>query len=286
MQQGRLRTELLIAVVLVGCGLLTPYPGGENPGDVLAGSGGGIGGSPFDRGVPQEPLIDPAEDSTITVTSNVKKIIANEGEAFTVDLHFTADRMNVVGGGIQFEDKPEVQWTLLDEFRGQFSGDVRFGYVVEEGTCARIGYMCREVMTKQFAVGENPENLDVNGDGEADGDFVVSGPVEVPVILRCATCDSPSCRELLEDTPQDCSSCNQPALCGELFEICFAEGRPLYMTDEADDFNRFFGPNGVAWKTPGVCEAGEMLCQSAYDSLAEDCMMAATDTDAMMTGTT
>jgi hypothetical protein len=269
----------------LGCGLLTPYPGNENPADVLASSTGGEGGSPFNDGDPQEPLIDPAEDGSMEVDSNVQKIVANEGEAFTVDLHYTAERMNVVGGGIQFEDKPEVQWTLLEEYRGTFSGDIRFGYVVEQGTCERIGYICREVMTRQFAVGENPENLDVDGDGAADGDFVVSPAVEVPVILRCATCESPSCQELLMDTPETCSSCNQPPLCGELYELCFAEGRPLYMTDEADDFERFFGPEGVAWKTPGVCKAGEMLCQSAYDSLAQDCMDADTDTDGI-TGTT
>ena len=280
MNQRLLLAELAVGLVVgVGCGLLTPYPGDEDPAGVLGGSGAGVGGSPFDRGDPREPLIDPAEDQTIQVLSNQQVIIANEGEAFLVDLSFNASKSNVVGGGIQFEDRPEIQWTFLEQLVGQANGDIQFGYVVETGTCARIGNLCRKVSTKQFAVGSNADNSDVDGDGMADGDFVVSPPAEVDVILRCASCESPSCRELLEDTPGACNYCPQPALCNEVFNLCFAPGSPLEGTDEADSFDDLLGPDGLAWKIASSCDEGEALCQDAFDNFMDECTAPSTDTD-------
>jgi hypothetical protein len=286
-KQRLLLAELAVGLIVgVGCGLLTPYPGDDDPAGVLGSSGAGVGGSPFDRGDPREPLIDPAEDQTIQVLSNQQVIVANEGEAFLVDLSFNASKSNVVGGGIQFEDRPEIQWTFLEQLVGQANGDIQFGYVVETGTCARIGNLCRKVATKQFAVGSNSDNADVDGDGEADGDFVVSPPAEVDVILRCASCESPSCRELLADTPGACEYCGQPELCNEVFNLCFAPGSPLEATDEADSFDDLLGPNGLAWKNASSCSDGEALCQQAFDRFQDECTAPSTDTEADATGAT
>ena len=271
----------MIGLVLVGCGLLTPYPGGEDPGAVLGGSSGAGGRSPFDTGMPQEPLIDPAEDATINVVPAKDLIVANEGQAFTVELGFTAAKSNVVGGGIQFDGEPEIQWTFIEGLEGMPGGVIRFGYVVETGTCERIGNLCREVGTKQFAVGANADNADVDGDGEPDGDFVVSPPKDVRIILRCASCDSPSCIELLEETPEACIYCEQPALCGEVFEMCFAPGAPLEDSDEAASFDQLLGPDGIAWKNAVTCADGENLCMDALERFMDDC--AVPDTDGMMT---
>ena len=277
-----MRLRWLLAIGLLagfGCSLLAPYPGGGNPADVVAGSVGADGNSPFDRGDPQEPLIDPAEDASISVISNVDAIVANEGQAFTVDLNFQAQKMNVVGGGIQFEGSDEIQWTFLGELEGAASGDILFGYVIEEGTCAKLPNLCHTINTKQFAVGRNSPPEDVDGDGMTDGDFVVSPPVDVPVILRCASCESPSCVEALEDTDVACASCNQPPLCAMIFDLCFAEGRPLFGEPEADQFDLNFGPDGVTWKNAMTCAVGEELCQAALDGLIDECTAGDTDTD-------
>ena len=50
-------------------------------------------------------------------------------------------------------------------------------------------------------------------------------------------------------------------------------------TDEADDFERFFGPDGLAWKTGTVCiedsdgkTAADELCDNALDDALIECM--------------
>ena len=105
----------------LGCSLLTPYPGGEDPAAVL---GSGSPNGAFDAGQEQEPLVDPAEDPSIGVTRNVTKVIAHPGSAFPIDLDFDAPGMNVVGGGISFPGSDEVQWTFIEGLEGQETGNI------------------------------------------------------------------------------------------------------------------------------------------------------------------
>lgn len=270
----------------VGCSLLTPYPGGGNPANILGGQTGGIGGSPFDTGDPQDPLVDPAFDESVTILSNRDVILAIPGEAFTIDLEFQATGNNVVGGGIQFPGSNEIQWTFIDGLEGLDRGRIQFGYVVDAGICSDVPRLCHEIETQQFAVAKNVSPTgDVDGDGDADGEFVVSQPKDVTVVLRCASCDSPSCREI-EALAGECQFCGQPPECQTVFDLCYDEGRPRFGTSAADDFNRFFGPNGLAWKSSTVCipneegvTAAEELCADLLGELMAECSMADTDTD-------
>lgn len=276
----------------VGCGLLTPYPGDGDPAEILAGQSGGTNGSPFDTGDPQDPLLDPAFDDTVDIISNEDVIVANAGEAFTVDLQFSAENDNVVGGGIQFPGSDEIQWTFIDGLEGEENGRIQFGYVVAADVCDQVPPLCHSIETQQFAVARNvAPDRDVDGDGSADGDFVVSPPVDVTVVLRCSSCDSPSCQEI-EELKAECQFCSQPPACQEVYEMCFDEGRPKFDTDEADDFERFFGPNGLAWKSGTVCiadedgnTAAEELCQNALDDALTECIDEDTDTDGATDGT-
>lgn len=246
--------------------MLDPYPGGGNPADALSDNGGGSGSS-FDRGEEQEPLFDPAIDSSVTVNSRLKKVVAIPGSAFTIDLGFVAQNENVVGGGIQFPGSEEVQWTFIEGLEGMGDGQIQFGYVVAREVCEGIPNLCHPIMTKQFAVARNPGGGDIDGDGTKDGEYVVSKPDDVLVILQCATCESKSCQELLE--PQDCFYCGQPEVCSQYFDRCLAEGKPNAGTDEADLFETFFGEAGVLWSNAGSCASGEKACEDAQ-SHAED----------------
>lgn len=283
------RLVLLVTVGLgvgIGCGLLTPYPGSGDPAEVLGGSSPD-GRSPVEGGSPQDPLFDPAIDDSVSVVSERDVIIANPGESFVIDLTFTAANRNVIGGGIQFPGSNEVQWTLIEGLEGESSGRITFAYAVPADICADVPLRCHEIVTQQFAVVRNLTG-DVDGDGEQDGDFVVSRPATsvgadgetlegVRIVLRCATCESDSCQELLEDA--ECASCSQPPECAQAYELCFAPGRPKEGTDEAEQFDQFFGVDGLAWKNGTTCAAGEDLCLDALDKALLECMDGDTDTD-------
>jgi hypothetical protein len=236
-----------IVSAVIGCKLLEPYPGGGDPGDALA--AGPDDGSPFDTGMPQEPLQDPPIDPTITVSPASEATIAIPGSAFLVDLTFIADNRNVVGGGIKFPGSDEVQWTLIDGLEGEANGQIQFGYVVDANVCKDIPNLCHAIETTQFAVGR---------DGN---DFVVSEGKPVTVVLQCATCESPSCEQLLP--PGTCFFCVQPQSCRDYFDRCLAEGMPNAGSDEEDLFNTFFGPDGILWSTAEGCAVGEDTCDKA-----------------------
>ncbi len=243
----------------LGCTLLDPYPGGKDPASVIAGSGGG--GSTFDRGDGQEPLVDPAEDASIGVTRNLTKVVAHPGSAFPIDLDFDAPGMNVVGGGISFGDSDEVQWTFIGDLEGEVTGNIRFGFVVDEAICGQVPSLCHEITTQQFAVARNTKG-DVDGDGEDDGEFVVSRPVEVKVVLQCSTCEAPSCQELLP--ADECQSCGQPEVCQDYFDRCLDPAtNPDVSAEDAAFFDAIFGLNGALWTTPSGCVAGEQACTGA-----------------------
>ncbi|MEM7152460.1 MAG: hypothetical protein AAF799_06425 [Myxococcota bacterium] len=239
-----------------GCTLLTPYPGGEDPAEVLAGSGGG-----FEGGEGQEPLVDPAEDPSIGVIRNLTKVVAHPGSAFPIDLEFDAPGMNVVGGGISFPGSDEVQWTFIEGLDGETTGNIRFGFVVDQDICGQVPNLCHEIKTQQFAVARNTVG-DVDGDGQTDGDFVVSRPVEVTVVLQCSTCESPSCSELLPE--DECQSCAQPPVCDDYFARCLDPTTNPDVTDaDVAFFEGIFGPSGALWTTPAGCVAGEQACEGA-----------------------
>jgi hypothetical protein len=245
----------------MGCSLLAPYPGNEEPGRVL-GEGPTGGGSPFDRGTEEEPLLDPATDPTVSVVSNRDVTVANPGYAFPIDLGFTAQNANVVGGGIQFPGSSEIQWTFIEGLEGTASGTIQFGYVVDSSACDDIAKLCHEIETTQFAVARNLVG-DVDGDGSQDGEFVVSEGTAVTVVLACATCESDSCKEVL---PAGCVACNQPQVCKDYFDRCLAIGQPNANTDEADLFDNFLGVEGVLWATPAGCQQGQALCERAQEN--------------------
>ena len=245
----------------VGCSLLTPYPGGEDPAEVLSGS---VGDGTFDVGELQEPLVDPAIDDTIGIITNQTLVIAIPGEAFPVDLEFSAENRNVVGGGIQFPGSDEVQWTFIPQLDGEERGNIRFGFVVDSAICQDIPNLCHELVTKQFAVARNTLG-DVDGDGEEDGDFVVSPPEEVTVVLVCSTCESPSCQDVLPEG--DCQQCTQPSDCVAYEESCLdVEMFPDDVSQEdVDAFRAIFGPDGALWTTLDGCALGTGLCSQALD---------------------
>lgn len=254
-------TVPLALLLGIGCALLESYPGGEDPGKALADA--------FDPkksimgGDPQEPLVDPAIDDTITVIANIRRVLAFPGEAFLIDLEFSAENSNVVGGGIQFPGSNEVQWTFIQGLEGMDRGAIQFAYVVDTNVCTEVPNLCHLLATNQFAVARNVTG-DVDGDGVEDGDFVVSKPADVDVILQCATCESPSCQDVLE--AGECSQCGQPAECRQYFEACLdPEVIPGVTQEDVDFFNSVFGPNGALWTSPNGCAAGEALCNGAYD---------------------
>lgn len=259
----QLGAVLGVAIGALGCSLLTPYPGGGDPAEAIVDT---ASGKPFDEGTTQDPLFDPAIDSSVTAVTNVDDVIAIPGSAFTIDLGFTAENMNVVGGGIQFPGSDEIQWTFISELEGMASGDIRFGYVVAKEVCEDIPSLCHEILTKQFAVARNTQG-DVDGDGVDDGEFVVSKGVDVRVILNCASCESPSCQELLP--PSECFQCVQPQVCKDYFDRCLAEGKPNFGMDEADLFDSLFGQEGVLWSSAGGCALGEKACEDAQAAAEE-----------------
>lgn len=259
----------LALAIPLGCTLLEAYPGGEDPAKILSGS---VGEGTFDEGDLQEPLVDPAIDPSISVTRNLTQVLAHPGDAFPIDLSFDARQMNVVGGGIQFPGSNEVQWTFIEGLKGQSLGDIRFGFVVEKEICADIPNLCHELKTKQFAVAENVGGADVDGDGTKDGSFVVSKPVDVTIILVCATCESPSCRELLADG--ECQQCGQASECTEYFDTCLDPTiYPEVTNEDVALFNGIFGAEGVLWSTRDGCALGEDLCGGALMDTDDECRL-------------
>ena len=88
---------------------------------------------------------------------------------------------------------------VITRCREHLSDDLaHIGFVVDEQICGQVPNLCHEIKTEQFAVARNTVG-DVDGDGVPDGEFVVSRPVEVTVVLQCSTCESPSCQELLPE---------------------------------------------------------------------------------------
>jgi hypothetical protein len=243
-----------------GCALLDPYPGGGDPKKVIGDPNNGK----FQGGEEQQPLFDPAIDDSVVINSRLQRVVAIPGSAFTVDLGFIAQNDNVVGGGIQWPGSDEVQWTFIEGLEGLSEGDIQFGYVVAREVCGQIPNLCHAIETKQFAVARNNGGGDVDGNGTQDGEFVVSAPEDVTVIVQCATCESQSCQDLLD--PADCFYCVQPDVCVDYFDRCLAEGRPNAGTDEADLFETFFGPDGVLWSSMGSCASGEAACEKAQEN--------------------
>lgn len=265
-------------LVGVGCGLLAPYPGGEKAAVVLGEASGPGGESPLQDGLVQSPLVDPAIDDSITVVPNANPLIAIPGQSFVIDLHYVSQRGSVLGGGIQFPGSDRVQWTLIDTLRGTTSGDIRFAYAVPADICDDVANLCHEIVTKQFAVGANvTPGTDIDGDGEPDGQYVVSEPAEVRVVLRCASCESASCLDALPGG--ECLSCTQPQECSEAYDLCFAPDRPKDGTDEARQFQLFFGVDGIAWKTQASCSAGSTFCADALTKALDECVDDGISTD-------
>jgi len=281
-QRFAMRRFLLLSatglIVGLGCGLLTPYPGGGSAAQVLSEAEGPLGGPPIQGGSSQDPLIDPAIDSSIGVVTDIPTVVALPGDSFVIDLDYVATRRNVLGGGIQFPDSDQVQWTLIDSVRNTSSGNIRFAYAVPADVCDEVASLCHEMYTQQFAVGSNiTPDTDIDGDGEPDGEYVVSPPVEVKVVLKCASCESSSCLEALPNG--ECLACPQPTDCGAAYALCFAPGRPKYGTDEAQQFEAFFGINGLAWKASASCTAGAPLCADALQTANEECRDVETEGD-------
>ena len=259
-----LRSSAWLACCLsLGCQLLTPYPGGGDPAKAI-GQKRPDRGPGIDGGVEQDPLVDPAEDASITVVSRAEEpVLAVPGTAFLIDLDFIAPERNVIGGGIRFPGSDEVQWTFISALEDDHGTvPIQFGYVVAQDVCDGVPNLCHEIETEQFAVARNvAPGQDVDGDGRPDGEFVVSKPANVTVVLLCATCDSKSCQQVLPKGK--CQQCGQPQVCRDYYDRCLAEGMPNAGTKEADLFETFFGTNGVLWTVATGCAAGERACDDA-----------------------
>ena len=229
------------ACVGLSCGLLLPYPGGGDPADAF---------SLPDSGIPnaEEPLDNPPTDEDVNVINNFDDVVvAVPGGAFPVSLNFQAPNQNVVGGGIRFEGSDEVQWTLLNTVMGQTTGDVAFSYVVSPDACGDVANLCYEIPAEQFAI------------TNVGGEFRISEPIAVTVVLQCATCTSTSCLDILP--PGSCQECSQPDACKQVFDACYSEGSPWEGTAEENVFNQFLGLQGSLWKSAETCVEGEALCE-------------------------
>jgi hypothetical protein len=274
-----------------GCSLLQGYPGGEDPGKALAGGDGNTGrfeGEDADGdGLPDPidgnaPLVDPAIDASIRILlypdrfpgemgcpgddTDVRRL-AFPGDALTVGFRFCSDEMNVVGGGIRFPGSNEVQWTFI-EGADQFSSSVvDFAYVIADSVCEDVPSLCHSLDTEVFAVARNTKG-DVDGDGEQDGQFVVSAPQTLEAILMCATCESPSCDALFPDgSDPSCARCGQPPSCQDYFDLCLDPD--LFDNLDREDvevFDNFFGVDGILWKTQSTCDAGRDQCLAAVEN--------------------
>ncbi len=272
----------------LGCTLLQGYPGGGDPNKALADEPGSPG--TFNRdidgdGIPDpidgnEPLVDPAIDSDIRIylfpernememgcptEEVVLQRPAIPGGAFTIGFRYCATEMNVVGGGIRFPGSNEVQWTFIegaDQFTSQV---VDFAYVVAGDACDEIPPLCHSLETEIFAVARNTKG-DVDGDGEDDGQFVVSQPQTLDAVLMCATCESPSCVEVYEQLG-DCAQCAPAPECEAYRAACLdPEQFPGISQNDIDSFDQLFGDDGVLWKSTLGCEVGTDRCGEAFDN--------------------
>jgi hypothetical protein len=232
----------LAASVGLSCGLLLPYPGGGDPAAAFTLEDSGVEDE-------QEPLFDPPTDASINVINNLEDIVvAVPGGAFPISLNFQAPNQNVVGGGIRFAGSDEVQWTLLNSVMGQATGDVAFSYVVSPSACDDVANLCHEVSADQFVI------------TDVGGEFNVSEPIAVTVVLQCATCTSTSCIEILP--PGSCQECSQPDSCQDLYDACYGPGAPFEGTSEEKVFKQFLGLQGSLWKGAETCVEGEALCDA------------------------
>lgn len=275
----------------LGCTLLQGYPGGADPGKALAGGSGSKGtfeGEDADGdGIPDpvdgnEPLVDPAVDPDISIylypernegemgcpgDDETLRRLAFPGEALTIGFRYCATEMNVVGGGIRFPGSNEVQWTFIEGAEEFTSSTVDFAYVIASEICDEVPPLCHSLDTEIFAVARNTKG-DVDGDGEQDGQFVVSQPRTLEAILMCSTCESPSCDELFpEDSDPSCARCSQPPVCQEYFDLCLDPD--LYdnlAREDVDVFDNFFGEDGILWKTSSTCDAGRDQCLAAVEN--------------------
>lgn len=240
------RLVLALAVVSglgcgLGCGLLLPYPGGGDPLDAFERDDSGIPNA-------EDPLLDPPTDDSVSVINNLDDIaVALAGASFPVSLNFQAPDRNVVGGGIRFEGSDEIQWTLISKIMGEQTGDVEFVYVVSAEACADVANLCHEVSAEEFVITQR------------GAEFYVSKPIEISVVLQCATCTSTSCVDVLP--PGSCQECGQPDACSMLFDDCYGPGAPWEGTSEANVFEQFLGPDGSMWKGQHTCAEGEALCE-------------------------
>jgi hypothetical protein len=233
---------LLLAAPLLGfgCGLLVPYPGGGDAIEVFILGSSGIPDS-------QDPLINPPTDHDVNVLNNLGDVaVALPGASFPVSLNFQAEDRNVVGGGIRFEGSEEIQWTLLNKVQGEQTGDVEFTYVVDSAACEDLSSLCHEVKAEEFVITQR------------ENEFHVSVPIDVDIVLQCATCDSTSCIEVLP--PGTCMECAQPVVCQDLYDTCYGEGAPFEDTPEANVYEQFLGLNGSMWRGATTCVEGEALC--------------------------
>ncbi len=239
----------------LACGLLVPYPGGGDPLQAFTKAGSGIPGA-------EDPLIDPPTDDSVAVVSALVASVAVPGAGFPIELEFVAQNSNVVGGGIRLPGSDEVQWTLINGVLGQNAGTLSFSYVLPDDACEGLTNLCHPIQTEQFAVVQD----------SVTNELRVSEPVEVKVVLQCATCDSDSCIEELTDIGEMqqqavCRTCAWPEACQTLNEQCYAEGAPFAGTDEAEVYEVFMGPYGILWTSIDGCVSGEQLCE---EMLLED----------------
>ena len=279
----------------LGCGLLQPYPGDTDPRDLFSelgqdgGPGGGVDpsrGTPGQQQPPPDPLVDPDTDDSIRAETPNEVVVANPGEAMLLKVEFQALNRNVLGAGIRFEGSDEVQWTLIASLEGEQAGTIEFAYSLPDGLCDDVPNLCHELRAELFAVGRRA----------SDGAFVVSPPArpydgkdmqdrpiyveengapreDIRVVLRCASCDSDTCRDLLG---AECSQCAQPQECAEVFDLCFGPGRPKEdATGEKDIFNASYGPDGLIWRVPGICT--EVDGTTPADELCKELLFEAQD---------
>ena len=230
----------VIPTLVMGCGLLVPYPGGGDAIEAFTLAGSGIPNA-------EDPLVDPPTDETISVINNLEDVaVALPGASFPVSLNFQAPDRNVVGGGIRFEGSEEIQWTLLNKVQGEQTGDVEFTYVVDSAACNDLSSLCHEIKAEEFVISER------------NNEFHVSRPIDIDIVLQCATCDSTSCVEVLP--PGTCMECAQPTACQDLYDACYGEGAPFEDSPEAAVYEQFLGLNGSMWRGATTCVEGEALC--------------------------
>jgi len=145
--------------------------------------------------VSQSQLIN---DGTINVsnsTSNTERGSSNSTERIirvepsqiiTINIFFTSIQANITHGGVRFGNQGDIWLVPIQSAFGNTSGILTFDIAIPSNICNNIQDICHDIKCYEFAI--------ANSDAE---EFIISNENINDVVLGCAACDEPSCRDLV-----------------------------------------------------------------------------------------